>query len=140
LITGGAHRPAPVLHACRRRWRQPAAMSTRVAKVFKPFQLKVFFSNRYSYASILHKRAPSDPGHFVASASTLERPVREALRVAGQPLADRDAARLVGTRLAARAQELQLPSVHFARAQKQRYQGKLKALIEALREGGLRVE
>jgi ribosomal protein L18 len=36
----------------------------------------VFFSNRYAYASILHKATPSDGGHYVASASTLQGEVR----------------------------------------------------------------
>jgi ribosomal protein L18 len=53
-----------------RRERVPAAPPT-AAVDFAPYQLKVYLSNRYTYASILHKASPSDPGTFVASASTL---------------------------------------------------------------------
>ena len=76
----------------------------------------------------------------MASASTLERSVREAMEAARQPRADQAAARLIGERLAAKARQVQLESVHFQREHKQRYTGKLRALIEGARAGGLRVE
>lgn len=107
---------------------------------WKPYLLKVFLSNRYVYASILHKAHPQDSGHFVASASSLERGVRQALSAAGQSKADQEAARQIGTLLAQKAQRMSLESVHFERKHKQRYTGKLKVLIEAARAAGLRVE
>lgn len=41
----------------------------------KPYQLKLFFSNKYSYAQIIR----SD-GHVVAAASSLEKALRESLQ------------------------------------------------------------
>jgi hypothetical protein len=45
--------------------------------VWRPYHLKVFLSNRYTYASILHKVNPTDGGHYVAAASTLQRNIRQ---------------------------------------------------------------
>jgi hypothetical protein len=45
--------------------------------VWRPYHLKVFLSNSYTYASILHKKNPSDGGHYVAAASTLQRDIRQ---------------------------------------------------------------
>jgi len=67
----------PRTFASRRERVTPAPPTAAVD--FAPYQLKVYLSNRYTYASILRRTSPSDPGHFVASASTLgERPPRRA--------------------------------------------------------------
>jgi ribosomal protein L18 len=41
----------------------------------KPYVLTLFFSNRYSYAQIMHTPA----GHIVAAASTIEKALRTEL-------------------------------------------------------------
>ena len=60
---------------------------------------------------------------------------------AGRPTSDTAASAEVGKLLAERARERGgIESVHFERKKGQRYTGKLKALIEAVRANGLRVE
>jgi ribosomal protein L18 len=82
---------------------------------WRPHLLKVFLSNKYVYASILHQAHPSAKGHFVATASTLQREVREKLRSTNHSTRDIAAAQLVGQLLAAKAKELQLQEVAFDR-------------------------
>jgi ribosomal protein L18 len=82
---------------------------------WRPHLLKVFLSNKYVYASILHQAHPSAKGHFVATASTLQREVRDRLRSTSQSTRDIAAAQLVGELLAAKAKELQLQEVAFDR-------------------------
>ncbi len=110
------------------------------ATTWRPYLLKVFFSNRYTYASILHKASPSDSGHYVAAASTAERGVRQSLAAARQSACDTNASRLVGKLLAQKAAAKNLQEVHFDNHRQLRYQGKLRALIESLRSHGLRVK
>jgi large subunit ribosomal protein L18 len=69
----------------------------------------------------------------LASASTLEKEVRGQLKSGG----NRQAAELVGSRIAARAKEKGIESVAFDRAG-YRYHGRVKALAEAARAGGLK--
>jgi large subunit ribosomal protein L18 len=109
-------------------------------RIWRPYFLKVFFSNKYTYASILHKTKPSDGGHYVAAASTLQRSVRQALQEADQSLCDRQASVLVGRLLADKAKVAGVQEVHFDNHKGLRYQGKLKALIDSLRSHGLRVK
>lgn len=45
----------------------------------KPYHLKLFFSNKYSYAQIIR----SGDGHIVAAASTVEKALRESLPKTG---------------------------------------------------------
>ena len=107
--------------------------------VWKPHILKVFFSGRYCYAQILHKAHPKDGGHYVASASTIQKDVRESLRERGLSTSDTAASSLVGKLLAQKAKQINLSEVHIDMKQL-RYQGKLKAMIEAMREHGLQVK
>jgi ribosomal protein L18 len=98
-------------------------------------------SRRFVYASIFHKASPSDSGRFLAAASSQQGALREPLRAAGRPTSDTAASAEVGKLLADRAREVGgIDAVHFERKKGQRYTGKLKALIEAMRANGLRVE
>lgn len=108
--------------------------------VWRPYLLKVFLSNRYTYASILHKANPSDGGHYVAAASTLQRDVRQALEAQCKSHCDRQASVLVGRLLAQKAKAANVTEVHFSNHKQLRYQGNLRALIESLRSHGLRVK
>ena len=92
-------------------------------------RLTVHRSNEHIYAQITS--ATGDK--VIASASSLEKEVRGQLKSG----ANRKAAELVGQRIAQKAKQAGIESVAFDRAG-YRYHGRVKALAEAARSGGLK--
>jgi large subunit ribosomal protein L18 len=92
-------------------------------------RLVVGRSNCHIYAQII---APSGD-RVLASASTLEADVRKDVKNGG----NRAAATLIGKRIAERAKALGIEAVAFDRAGF-RFHGRVKALADAAREGGLK--
>jgi large subunit ribosomal protein L18 len=91
-------------------------------------RLNVFRSLRHIYAQVIDDTR----GHTLVAASTADPEVRE--RIAG--LSKTEQARVVGEVLASRASEQNVTQVIFDRAG-YKYHGRVKALAEAAREGGL---
>jgi large subunit ribosomal protein L18 len=92
-------------------------------------RLVVARSNAHIYAQII---APSGD-RVLASASTVEPDVRKNLKNGG----NRAAASVIGQRIAERAKALGIDAVAFDRAGF-RFHGRVKALADAAREGGLK--
>ena len=92
-------------------------------------RLVVLRSNSHIYAQIV---AP-EGDRVLASASTLEGEVRKDVKNGGNAAA----AAIVGKRIAERAKALGIESVAFDRSG-YRFHGRVKALAEAAREGGLK--
>ena len=92
-------------------------------------RLVVGRSNAHIYAQII---APSGD-KVLASASTLEADVRKDLENGG----NKAAATVIGKRIAERAKALGIDAVAFDRAG-YRFHGRVKALADAAREGGLK--
>lgn len=91
-------------------------------------RLNVFRSLGHIYAQIVDDAR----GHTLASASSLEKEVRKTLKSGGNVAA----AKTVGQILAARAKAAGVSRVVFDRGG-YAYHGRVKALAEAAREGGL---
>lgn len=91
-------------------------------------RLAVFRSLNNIYAQLIN----DEQGQTVASASTLDKAVREATKSGGNV----DAAKAVGKLIAERAQEKGIKKVIFDRGGFQ-YHGRVKALADAARESGL---
>lgn len=91
-------------------------------------RLSVFRSGRHIYAQVIDDVA----GKTVAAASTVEKDLRGSLKTG----ADKDAAVTVGKLVAERALAAGVSSVVFDRGPFL-YHGRVKALAEAAREGGL---
>lgn len=91
-------------------------------------RLNVFRSLRHIYAQVIDDTV----GHTLVSASTLDPEVRE--QIAG--LKKTEQARVVGRVLAARALAQRVTKVAFDRAG-YKYHGRVKALADGAREGGL---
>ncbi|WP_456268309.1 50S ribosomal protein L18 [Kushneria sp. AK178] len=89
-------------------------------------RLSVNRTPRHMYAQIIS----ADGGQVLASASTLDKSLRE------DATGNTDAAARVGTLLAERAREAGITQVAFDRSGF-RYHGRVKALADAAREGGL---
>jgi large subunit ribosomal protein L18 len=92
-------------------------------------RLVVSRSNCHIYAQIV---APSGD-RILASASTLEGDVRKDLKNGG----NKAAAAVVGKRIAEKAKKLGIDAVAFDRSGF-KYHGRVKALADAAREGGLK--
>jgi large subunit ribosomal protein L18 len=109
----------------RRRRRTRAAL--RKAGRGRP-RLTVFRSSRHIYAQVIDDQA----GRTLVAASTLDGTLRSELKNG----ADRAAAELVGKLLAERAKAAGVEAVVFDRGG-YRYHGRIKALADAARAGGL---
>jgi len=91
-------------------------------------RLSVFRSSKHIYAQLID----DDRGVTLASASSIEKATRETLKTG----ASIDAAKAVGKLIAARAHEHGIKDVVFDRGA-YLYHGRVKALADAAREGGL---
>jgi len=91
-------------------------------------RLSVHRSGQQIYVQVINDAE----GRTLASASSLEKDLREALKTGG----DKDAAAQVGKLIAERALKAGVKEVIFDRGGYQ-YHGRVKALAEAAREGGL---
>jgi large subunit ribosomal protein L18 len=91
-------------------------------------RLSVFRSGKNIYAQVID----DSRGHTVAAASTLDKNLREGLKTG----ADKAAASAVGKLVAERALAAGVKQVVFDRGS-YLYHGRVKALADAAREGGL---
>ena len=91
-------------------------------------RLSVFRSSKHIYAQLIDDRK----GETVVAASSMDKDLRTSLKTG----ADVDAAKAVGKALAERAKGKGVSDVVFDRG-KYRYHGRIKALADAAREGGL---
>jgi large subunit ribosomal protein L18 len=91
-------------------------------------RLSVFRSSKHIYAQVIDDAT----GHTMAAASTLEKDLKGKLKTG----ADKAAATEVGKLLAARAIKAGVSKVVFDRGA-YRYHGRIKALADGAREGGL---
>ena len=92
-------------------------------------RLSVFRSSKHIYAQVID----DDQGATLVAASSLEKSAIEGLKTS----AGIDAAKAVGKLIAQRAQEKGIKDVFFDRGA-YLYHGRIKALAEAAREGGLK--
>ena len=114
------------------RLRRSRATRVRIG-LQKADRLTVSRTNSHIYASVIS----GADGKVLCSASTLEAEVRSQLASAKGKGGNVSAAKLVGTRLAAKAKAAGVESVAFDRAG-YRFHGRVKALAEAAREAGLK--
>jgi large subunit ribosomal protein L18 len=91
-------------------------------------RLSVFRSSKHIYVQLIDDAK----GETLATASTLEKPLREGAKTG----ANIDAAKAVGKLIAERAKEKGIKDVVFDRGG-YLYHGRIKALADAAREGGL---
>ena len=110
------------------RLRRARATRAKIAEL-KAVRLTVHRSNSHIYAQVIDR----DGAKVLAAASTREPEVRQALKYGGNV----KAATEVGKRIAEKAKKLGIEAVAFDRGG-YRYHGRIKALADAAREGGLK--
>lgn len=108
----------------RRRWR----VSNRIKRDSTRPRLTVFRSHKNMYAQVIDDRS----GRTLASASTLDKGLREQIKYGG----NKTAAEQVGQAIAARALAAGVTAVAFDRRE-YRYHGRVAALADAARKAGL---
>jgi large subunit ribosomal protein L18 len=107
-----------------------AQATRRKQHELKTVRLAVHRTNQHIYAQVIS----GDGGKILTSASSVEKEVR----VAAPNGSNVAAAAAVGKRIAAKAKSLGIEQVAFDRGG-YKYHGRVKALAEAAREGGLKL-
>ena len=110
------------------RLRRARKTRAKIAEL-KSVRLTVFRSNSHIYAQVID----GSGARVLAAASTVEADVRSQVANGG----NKQAAQVVGKLIAERAKAAGIEAVAFDRAGFQ-YHGRVKALAEAAREGGLK--
>ncbi|NMG14951.1 50S ribosomal protein L18 [Aromatoleum bremense] len=110
------------------RLRRARKTRAKIAEL-KSVRLTVFRTNSHIYAQVID----GSGSRVLAAASTVEADVRSQLANGG----NKQAAQVVGKLIAERAKAAGIEAVAFDRAGFQ-YHGRVKALAEAAREGGLK--
>ncbi|XP_058772067.1 uncharacterized protein LOC131645886 [Vicia villosa] len=109
----------------------PPVRPPRIINFLKPYVLKMHFTNKYVTAQVIHTPTAT----VASSASSQEKALRSTL----ETTRDVAAAAKIGKLLAERLSLKDIPAVavHFKR--EQRYHGKVKAVIDSLREAGVKL-
>ena len=117
-----------VINRNQERKRRHARLRKRLSGTPERPRLAVYRSHQHIYAQIIDDIA----GHTLASASTMEPEVRKS----GGYKGNKEAAALVGERIAKKAVEKGISTVVFDRGGN-KYHGRVAALADAARENGL---
>lgn len=110
------------------RLRRHARVRSKISGSAEQPRLNVFRSLTEIYAQLIDDQS----GNTIASASTVDKELRAKVKGKGKT----EQARLVGEALAERAKDKGIESIVFDRGG-YRYSGRVKALAEGAREGGL---
>ncbi|KVH87710.1 Ribosomal protein L18/L5 [Cynara cardunculus var. scolymus] len=113
----------------------PPVKAQRITNYLKPYLLKMHFSNKYVSAQVIH--APT--ATVASAASSQEKALREAWNKAQQSTRDVAAAAKIGKLLGERLLLKDIPAVSVVYKREQRYHGKVRAVLDSLREAGVKL-
>ncbi|PWA75552.1 Ribosomal protein L18/L5 [Artemisia annua] len=113
----------------------PPVRAQRITNYLKPYLLKMHFSNKFVSAQVIHTPTAT----VASSASSQEKALREAWISAQQSTRDVAAAAKIGKLLGERLLQKDIPAVSVVYKKEQRYHGKVKAVIDSLREAGVKL-
>lgn len=109
----------------------PPVRPDRITNFLKPYVLRMHFSNKYVSAQVVHT-----PTATVASAASSQ---EKALRPSMESTRDVAAAAKIGKILGERLLLMDIPAVSVFYKRDQRYHGKVKAVIDSLKEAGVKL-
>ncbi|KAK2458985.1 50S ribosomal protein L18 [Trifolium repens] len=109
----------------------PPVRPPRITNFLKPYVLKMHFTNKYVTAQVIHTPTAT----VASSASSQEKALRSSL----ETTRDVAAAAKIGKLLAERLSLKDIPAVSVHLKREQRYHGKVKAVIDSLRENGVKL-
>ncbi|EXB50268.1 50S ribosomal protein L18 [Morus notabilis] len=110
---------------------RPPARPPLITKYLKPYVLKMHFTNKFVNAQVIHTPTAT----VAASASSQEKVLRESM----ETTRDVAAAAMIGKILAERLLINNIPAVTVHLKREQTYHGKVKAVIDSVREGGVKL-
>ncbi|XP_076901998.1 uncharacterized protein LOC143556608 [Bidens hawaiensis] len=113
----------------------PPVKSQRITNFLKPYLLKMHFTNKYVSAQVVH--APT--ATVATAASSQETGLREAWTKSQQSLRDVSAAAKIGKILGEQLLVKDIPAVSVVYKKNQRYHGKVRAVIDSLRDAGVKL-
>jgi ribosomal protein L18 len=106
-------------------------MAPAIIKFLKPYILKMHFTNNFVSAQVIHT-----PSATVAcSASSQEKLLRPSMESTRDVAAAAKIGKLLGERLLLKG----IPAVSVSMSREQKYHGKVKAVIDSLRDVGVKL-
>jgi ribosomal protein L18 len=109
----------------------PAVRPPRLFDYLKPYVLKMHFTNKFVHAQVIH----SPTATVACSASSQEKALRETMDITRDVAAASKIGKILGERLLMK----DIPAVTIQMKKEQRYHGKVKAVIDSVREAGVKL-
>ncbi|XP_027114720.1 uncharacterized protein [Coffea arabica] len=113
----------------------PAIRPERVTNFLKPYVLKMHFTNKFVSAQVIHTPTAT----VASSASSQEQALRLSMEKAKESTRDVAAAGKIGKILGERLLLKGIPAVSIFLKREQKYHGKVKAVIDSVREAGVKL-
>ncbi|XP_073028291.1 LOW QUALITY PROTEIN: uncharacterized protein [Primulina eburnea] len=112
----------------------PPSRPERLTKFLKPYVLRMHFTNKYVNAQVVHT-----PSATVASAASTQEKVLRSMEKAQESTREVAAAAKIGKILGERLLLQNIPAVSVFLKKDQKYHGKVKAVIDSLRDAGVKL-
>ncbi|XP_059648475.1 uncharacterized protein LOC132294582 [Cornus florida] len=109
----------------------PPVRPERITKFLKPYILRMHFSNKFVSAQVIH----SPTATVAISASSQEKALRPSMKTTRDVAAAAKIGKILGERLLVK----DIPAVAVFLKKDQKYHGKVKAVIDSLREAGVKL-
>uniref|UniRef100_A0A7N0TTF0 50S ribosomal protein L18 n=1 Tax=Kalanchoe fedtschenkoi TaxID=63787 RepID=A0A7N0TTF0_KALFE len=109
----------------------PPVRPPRITQFLKPYVLKMHFTNKYVNAQVIHTPTAT----VAAAASSQERTLRECMEIKRDVAAAAVIGKILGERLLAK----NIPAITVILKREQKYHGKVKAVIDSVREAGVKL-
>jgi ribosomal protein L18 len=109
----------------------PPVRPPRIIQYLKPYVLKMHFTNKFVSAQVIHTPTAT----VASSASSQEKALRPSMESSRDVAAAAKIGKILGERLLLK--DIPAVSIHLKREQK--YHGKVKAVVDSLREAGVKL-
>lgn len=109
----------------------PPLKPLRVTEFLKPYVLKMHFTNKYVHAQVVHTPTATT----AASASSQEKLLRPTMECTRDVAAAAKIGKILGERLLLK----DIPAVKVLLTRDQKYHGKVKAVVDSVREAGVKL-
>ena len=109
----------------------PPIKPPRLIQYLKPYVLKMHFTNKFVSAQVIH----SETATVASAASSQEKALRSSMESTRDVAAAAKIGKLLGERLLLKG----IPAVCVHLKREQKYHGKVKAVIDSVREAGIKL-